>query len=281
MADTVQSRTTTRVGNRSARLKATGIGFVAIMLWALLALLTARSGAVPPFQMNVITFSIGACVGLVWFGAQGRLPRIPSGRGRAVVIGIAGLFLYHALYFTALRNAPAVEASLIAYLWPLLIVVGSALMPGEKLKAHHIVGACLGLGGAMLVLLARSSGGLTGNGNWLGYSAAFACAFIWAGYSLLSRRFPDVPTDAVVYYCAATALLSLPCHMLFETTVWPTSTSQWMAIIALGIGPLGIGFYVWDIGCKSGDIQVLGALSYLSPLLSNVVLILAGVTAAS
>jgi drug/metabolite transporter (DMT)-like permease len=265
---------------QAARRRATAIGFIAILLWALLAVLTARSGQVPPFQMTAMTFAIGAAVGFAWFGLQGRLPRVPRGRGGAVAAGIAGLFLYHALYFTALRNAPAVEASLIAYLWPLLIVVGSALLPGEKLKAHHVGGALIGLCGAGVILALRG-GGLTGGGNLLGYGAAFACAFVWSGYSLLSRRFPDVPTDAVVWYCAATALLSLPCHWLLETTAWPATGGEWLAVAALGAGPVGVAFYTWDIGCKSGDIQVLGALSYLSPLMSTLVLIAAGVTAAT
>jgi drug/metabolite transporter (DMT)-like permease len=261
-----------------ARNRATLIGFTAILLWSLLAVLTAWSGTMPPFQITAITFALGALTGLIYFRSQGRWPHIPKGQGTAVLLGIAGLFLYHFLYFTALRNAPAVEASLIAYLWPLLIVVGSALMPGEHLKAHHIIGALLGLSGAALILLSRD-GGLSGGGSLLGYGAAIACAFTWAAYSLSSRRFSEVPTDAVVLYCAATAGLSLLCHMMFEVTVWPASFTQWMAIIALGVGPVGIAFFTWDIGCKTGDIQILGASSYAAPLLSTLVLIVAGITA--
>ena len=217
-------------------------------------------------------------MGLIYFRSQGRWPSIPKGQSRAVLLGIAGLFFYHFFYFTALRNAPAVEASLIAYLWPLLIVVGSALMPGEKLKRHHVIGALLGLGGAALILTSRD-GGLSGGGSVLGYGAALSCAFTWAAYSLFSRRFSEVPTDAVVLYCAATALLSLFCHLAFETTVWPETTTQWAAILALGLGPVGLAFFTWDIGCKNGDIQILGASSYAAPLLSTLVLIVAGVTA--
>jgi drug/metabolite transporter (DMT)-like permease len=261
-----------------ARARATLIGFTAILLWSLLALFTAWSGTMPPFQLTAITFAIGALVGLLYYRSQGRWPHIPAGQNKAVLLGIAGLFFYHFFYFTALRNAPAVEASLIAYLWPLLIVVGSALMPGEKLKAHHVLGALLGLGGAALILVSRG-GGLSGGGSVLGYGAATACAFTWAAYSLSSRRFSEVPTDAVVLYCAATSVLSLFCHLAFETTVWPETNFQWIAIVALGLGPLGIAFFTWDIGCKNGDIQILGASSYAAPLLSTLVLIVAGVTA--
>ena len=40
--------------------------------------------------------------------------------------------------------------------------------------------------------------------------------------------------------------------------------------------PVGAAFYVWDHGVKHGDIQLLGAASYLAPLLSTLILILAG-----
>jgi drug/metabolite transporter (DMT)-like permease len=262
------------------RSRATLIGFSAVIMWAMLAVLTARSGAVPPFQLAAVTFAIGTLTGLAIFAAMGRLPRIPKGQGSALATGIAGLFLYHFFYFTALRNAPAVEASLIAYLWPLLIVVGSALLPGERLKAHHVLGALIGLGGAALILVARG-GGLSGGGSVIGYGAALACAFTWSAYSLLSRRFAAVPTDAVVLYCAATSVLSALCHLALETTVWPASAGEWTAILALGLLPVGAAFYAWDHGCKAGDIQILGASSYASPLLSTVILILAGAAEAT
>jgi drug/metabolite transporter (DMT)-like permease len=191
------------------------------------------------------------------------------------LIGVAGLFGYHFFYFTALRNAPAVEASLIAYLWPLLIVVGSALLPGEKLEWHHVAGAALGLCGAFLIV--SKGGGLSFDGaHVFGYAMAGLCALTWSAYSLASRRFPSVPTSVVTWFCAATALLSLLCHLALEQTVWPQGAGQWLAVLGLGLMPVGAAFYTWDYGVKHGNIQVLGAASYAAPLLSTLVLIAAG-----
>jgi drug/metabolite transporter (DMT)-like permease len=255
---------------------ATLIGFSAILMWALLALFTAASGSVPPFQMTAICFAIGASLGVV------ALLRDPS-RLKAFrqpwpvwALGIGGLFGYHFLYFTALRNAPAVEAGLIAYLWPLLIVVGSALLPGEKLGWHHVVGALMGLAGTVMILTSRGEAAIDGGGNPVGYIAAILCAFTWSGYSLLSRRFGAVPTDVVTGFCAATAVLSLIAHLGLETTVWPAGPTQWLAVLGLGLGPVGAAFYAWDHGVKHGDIQVLGASSYAAPLLSTLILIAFG-----
>ena len=257
-----------------SRSRATLIGYSAALMWALLGVLTAASGRVPPFQLAAMSFAVGALIGFVWLAATGRwsdLKQPPA----VWLLGLAGLFGYHALYFTALRNAPPVEASLIAYLWPLLIVLFSALLPGERLRSHHLLGAVVGLAGTALIVT-RGEGLHLEERYAVGYLAALACAFTWSTYSVLSRRFADVPTGIVAGYCLATALLSLPAHLLFEETVWPASVSEWLAVGALGLMPVGAAFYAWDIGVKRGDIQALGVLSFLSPLLSALILITAG-----
>ncbi len=259
--------------------RATLIGFSAVVMWALLALFTAASGAVPPFQLSALTFAIGTCVGLAMRAVSPPATRAPI-PPVVWLIGIAGLFGYHFFYFTALRNAPAVEASLIAYLWPLLIVVGSALLPGETLRWHHIAGTVLGLAGAFLIV--SRGGGLSFDAQYaFGYAMAGLCALTWSSYSLLSRRFPAVPTSVVTWFCAATALLSLVCHLLLEETIWPADAGQWLAVLGLGLMPVGAAFYAWDHGVKRGNIQVLGAASYAAPLLSTLVLIAAGAATAS
>lgn len=255
--------------------KATLIGAMAVALWSLLALLTVATAPVPPFLLTALTFAIGGVVGLVWLALGpgfGALRHVPP---RAYLTGTAGLFGYHALYFSALRLAPPAEAGLIAYLWPLLIVLGSGLLPGERLRAAHVAGAALAFGGAALIL-SGGSGAVAGPGAALGYALAFLCALTWAAYSLLSRRMAAVPTAAVVVNCLATAVLSGVVHLLTEPTLWPVNPLGWAAVAALGLGPVGLAFYAWDAGVKRGNIQLLGTLSYAAPLLSTLWLILAG-----
>lgn len=256
------------------KLRGTLIGFTAILMWSLLALMTAGSGSVPPFQMNVMTFAIGSLPGLVLLAVKPERIKLLKQPAKVWVIGIAGLFGYHFLYFTALRNAPAVEAGLIAYLWPLLIVVGSALLPGEKLRWYHVAGALAGLCGTVAIV---SRNGVSFDQSYLlGYGAALLCAFTWSGYSLLTRSFDRVSTDVVTGFCLATSLLSLVCHLALETTVWPASGGEWAAVIGLGLLPVGAAFYAWDYGVKNGDIQVIGAASYAAPLLSTLILLFSG-----
>ena len=251
------------------RLQATAVGAGAIALWATLALLTAASGAIPPFEMAALTFLIGGGVGLIYAAARGRLTSLRQ-PWPVWLIGVGGLFGYHALYFAALRAAPPAQASLVAYLWPLLIVLMSAALPGERLRLKHVAGAALGFCGAALLI------GAKGGAPSFGLALALGCAFVWSSYSLLSRLLKDTPTEAVAGFCLATSALALLCHALFETTVWPSGASEIAAVVALGLGPVGLAFYLWDFGVKRGDIRLLGVGAYAAPALSTILLVLAG-----
>lgn len=257
-----------------AMRRATLIGATAVLMWSTLALLTTLAGAIPPFQLVAMAFALAFVIGLAWTVGQGR-PALGALRQRPVVwiLGVGGLFGFHFLFFVALRLAPPVEANLINYTWPLLIVLFSALLPGERLRWWHLAGAFLGLTGAAL-LITRGGIDLRAE-HFAGYAAAVASALVWAGYSVLSRRVGDVPTDAVGGFCGATALLALLCHLALEETVRPDGTAL-LAILGLGLGPVGLAFFVWDHGVKRGDIRALGAFAYAAPLLSTVLLIASG-----
>ncbi|MGJ4880692.1 MULTISPECIES: DMT family transporter [unclassified Bradyrhizobium] len=253
---------------------ATLIGLTAILMWSLLALLTVATGTIPAFQLAAMTFAIGGAVGLLSLVRRPDGLRVLRQPLTAWAVGVGGLFGYHALYFLALRFAPPAEAGLLNYLWPLLIVLFSAFLPGERLAVHHVTGAVIGLVGTALLLL--GNGASFAASQLPGLAAAFVAAFVWAIYSVLSRRLKAVPTDAVAGFCMATSALAALVHVAVERTVWPDSPTQWLAVAGLGIGPVGAAFYAWDIGMKRGDIRVLGAASYATPLLSTAFLIVAG-----
>ncbi len=256
---------------------ATLFGLGAIALWASLAVLAATA-APPPFFGCAVAFAIAAAMGLgsrLW---RGQAPFAPWRQRPAVwALGIYGLFGYHACYFAALALAPPVEANLLNYLWPLLIVVFAGLLPGERLSWFHLAGAAAGLAGCVLLVgggAADAAGGYSA-ARLAGYGFALAAAVIWSSYSVLSRRVRDVPSDAVTGFCAGTSALAALCHLAFEAPYEGTPT-QWAALVAMGLGPVGLAFFLWDIGMKKGEIKALGAASYLTPLMSTGLLLLAG-----
>jgi len=259
-------------------LRGTLIGGVAILMWSSLAVLTAWSGGVPPFQMVAIAFTAAFGIAVVRWRLNGQRVadrlRQPPG---AWLLGVGGLFGYHFLIFFALKNAPAVEANLVNYLWPLLIVLFSALLPdGTRLTWRHLVGTGMGLAGTAVLL----GGGLAFRPeHHAGYLAALLAALTFSSYSVLNRRYAHVPSDAVGGFLLGGAALAVACHLLFETTVWPGDAVEWLAVLALGLGPAGGAFFFWDYGVKHGNLRTLGAWSYTIPLMSTGLLLAAGVGA--
>jgi len=251
-------------------------GLAAILLWATLASLTSLAGPIPPFQLAAMTFGIGSFAGAAVIVASGRsladLARTPPA---ALALGVAGLLGYHALYFYALQNAPTIEANVLNYLWPLLIVLLSALLPasagGLRLTGWHIAGALLGFAGVLFALSGRATDtGLAEIGS--GHIAALAAAVVWAAYSVASRLFRHVPSSSILASSAITALGALLIHMWVETPHWPQTPLQWAAVVALGLGPVGLAFPLWDGAVKHGDIRLVGVISYATPLLSSALL---------
>jgi len=260
-----------------ARRRATLVGALAIVIWASLAILTTISGAMEPFQMVAIAFAVAAGVATLHTLCRGdglmRHARQPL---PAWVVSVGGLFGYHVLVFLALKTAPPLEANLINYLWPLLIVLFSALLPGERLRWWHVGGSLFGLVGTALILTGGEEPLAFEGDAWPGYLAAFGAALTWSAYSVLNRRFAHVPTQAVGPFLWVASVLALICHLMFETTVWPGTTSEWLAVIGLGLGPAGGAFFLWDYGVKHGDIRVLGGLAYTTPLMSTALLVMFG-----
>ncbi|MCO5091405.1 EamA family transporter [Bosea sp. (in: a-proteobacteria)] len=256
---------------------ATLIGFCAILLWSTLALFAAMSGRVPPFQLVAMTFVIGGLLILAITAVRGRLSRIRP-TPASFALGLYGPFGDTALYYAAVKTAPPAEANLIHYLWPLLIVLFAALLPGGGLKARHLIGALIGLAATGLLV----SGNLgTGGGLSLGHGLAALGAFVWASYSVISRRFAEVPSESLSLTMLGCAVPALACHLAFESTLWSLTATEWAGVLGLGLGSTGLAFIVWDIGMKQGDVALLGVASYAAPVLSTLILVLFGYAPAS
>jgi drug/metabolite transporter (DMT)-like permease len=252
---------------------ATIAGCGALALWAFLALLSRLAAGLPPLQLTAMGFAVGGLVGLAVVAARGGLGALRQ-PPIAWLHGVGGLFGYHALYFIALALAPAVEANLINYLWPLLIVLLSAPLRGLRLGPARLAGVGLGfLGCALLV----GTGASFPPEAIPGFLAALGCAVVWAVYSVTSgtRRLAAVPTEAVAGFCLGTAALAVLAHLAFEATVIPDAR-QAVAVLLLGLGPVGAAFFLWDVGMKRGDPRLLGTLAYAVPVASTLLLILAG-----
>lgn len=258
-------------------MKANVYALAAIALWSTLAAIGVALRHLPPFLLTGIALLVGSTLALPLVARRPQLWKIPAA---TLALGVYGLFGFHFLLFIALRYAPPVEANLVNYLWPLLLVLlAPVFLPGLKLRALHVVAALMGFGGAAIAIL--GAGGNTANGGWYwGYLPAMASAFIWASYSLMTKRVRTFPTAAIGLFGLVSGLLSLLCHALLEPAI-ALSAQDWLLLVLLGLGPLGAAFFLWDKALKLGDARQIGILSYLTPLCSTALLMLTQGTALS
>ena len=252
-------------------MKSDLLALAAIAMWGTLAPLGVQLAHVPPFLLTGLGLLVGSVISqpLARFRLSRWRVQLPT-----LLVGVYGLFGFHFLLFIALRNAPAVEANLINYLWPLgMVVMAPLFLKDVQLRGRHIVAALIGFSGAAIAILGRG-GPLGGAVEFhVGYLIALASAFVWASYSLLTRRLPAFPTAAVGGFAAASGLLSLVCHALLEPAV-VLSTQDLVLIAILGLGPLGGAFFLWDAAIKLGDTRRIGLLAFATPILSTVMLLL-------
>ncbi len=251
----------------------------AVCLWASLALLSVSLSHVPPFLLTGLALLVGCLPALPLVLRKPSVWRVPA---RTLALGVYGLFGFHFLLFMALRTAPPVQANLVNYLWPLFIVVlAPVLLPKTAWRGIHVLAALMGFSGAALAILGGAGGsdwskpaGTVGVGLWSwGYVLALASAFIWATYSLWTRRVPHFSTAAVGLFALVSGLLSLVCHWALEARV-ELSAQDWGLVVLMGLGPLGVAFYLWDRALKTGDARQIGVLSYITPVASTAALLL-------
>jgi drug/metabolite transporter (DMT)-like permease len=248
------------------------LAFAAILIWSSLALLGSFLNSLPPFLLLGIAFSVPGIFSLI----RRKGWHIPFS---TLLVGVAGIFGYHFLYFRGFTHAPPVEANLINYLWPLLIVLLSPVfLRGYRLGIQHLVGGLLGLAGAVLII---SRGQLIHlDVQYLpGYLLSAGAAVTWALYSLLTKKLPPFPTDSVGVFCLFSAVLSFTAFWIFGgslANITALTLREWLLLLILGVGPMGSAFFLWDAALKAGDPRSIGALAYLTPMMSTLNLLVFG-----
>jgi len=254
-------------------MPSTFYALLAIALWATLASLGTALSHLPPFLLTGLALIVGSVPSWPLVLRDRNAWRVPL---RTLTLAVYGLFGFHFLLFIALRHAPPVEANLVNYLWPLfMVVLAPVLLPGMPLRPLHVVAALLGFAGAAMAILGARGGAASAPGAavaYWGFLPALGSAFIWASYSLWTKRVPAFPTSAIGLFGLVSGALSLGCHVLLEPSV-ALSAKDGLLVALCGLGPLGAAFFVWDMALKRGDARQIGILSYITPLASTALLL--------
>ena len=259
----------------NGRAVATLVGAVGIALWATETALITFTARLPPLQTVALAFGAAALLApFAWWAARADPLAAFRQPLKVWIVTVGCLVAFHACVYYAVQNAPAAPAALLQGTTPLMIVLGSAFLPGERLRWWHVAGAAVGFGGVLALI--SGEGGASASDNPGFYLALVGiAAALWGIYSLLTRTFADVPTSAMGAFFFGAALLSGLGHLLFEAWI-PPSAPEWVAIAALGAFPMGLALYFWDFGLKRGDLQALGGLSYFEPFLGALFVVLVG-----
>lgn len=241
------------------------LGLLTIFCWGSLATFGNLLLHLPPFYVLGVTFLLGSLP--AFFKWKEMFP--PS---KILIWGVLGYFGYHFLLFYAFRYAPAVEANLINYLWPVIMVLLTPVFfPDQKLRSYHFIGAVLSVIGS--VFLVAGKGGELNWENAIGYLLALGAAITWPLYSIVKKKFPPTSVWAIGSFCLCSGILCLMTHVFIEPRVVLQSRDA-LLLFFMGVGPFGVAFYCWDLAMKKGDSRMMGALSYLTPVLSTLGLII-------
>ncbi len=254
-----------------------GAALVAVVLWSVAPLLAERAHTSSPLQLTALTLLAGA---LATMPLSRRVNVASCSRGwqLGIWLGIPLLILGAvSTYFIGMRLAPAAEAALITYTWPVLFVLLSQWSRFGKLRLAGVTGALIAFSGAALLLVPQAlSSGL--GGATVGYGLALLAACCWALYSWVSQAAPVSITPLLprmlLIACAMTTLASLA----FEGHPALPSTEALLAGVALGLGPYGIAMVAWDKALRWGHASLVGSLAYGVPILAGLLLVLAGVS---
>ncbi len=265
-----QSRRLLKTRERVKRMEALAWGLFAIFCWGTLAAAAGKAlEAAHPAWVLMGAFSAAAVVFALlprFFGLGGE-SKSPDGktRWRGRLLGLWGIFFFHAFYFEAIRRAPIVEATLINYLWPLFIVLLAWLVLGEPFRPVIAVGTALGAAGAALVI--GGQGVSFEAGHVSGYGLAIASALAWSSYTVLLRKWGG----GRAYFLTASlwSVLASGLWLFLAGLPPPPPVASWGAILYLGAVAMGAAILAWERAVTGGPVAALGAVAYLTPFLST------------
>jgi drug/metabolite transporter (DMT)-like permease len=259
----------------------TGGGLAAILLWsATFALARSLSEHVGPLTAGTAAYLGGGAVCLLRLCWSGR----PFGRwqrlSRRYVLGCGFLFvLYTALLYWAVGLARSreqvLEIALVNYLWPALTILFSVPILNLRAKGWLWPGTALALAGVVLVMTQGtrvSWASFWGHlqGNPIPFLLAMTAAIAWALYSNLARRWSAPESGgAADLFVPATGLVLLGLRLL---THEPAGWSWRAAGEALGLAAITtLAYLFWDLAMRKGNLLLVVACSYFTPLLSTLV----------
>jgi drug/metabolite transporter (DMT)-like permease len=174
-------------------------------------------------------------------------------------------------------DVQAVEVGLVNYLWPVLVMALSVPLLGARARWWLAPGVLIGFVGIALSVAQKEGYGLAGlgerlAGNWPAYLLALVAAVCWGFYSNLSRRWAgERKGGAVPVFIAVTGVLVLALRLAFREETGPLGLKVILEVLFMAVFSGFLGYTFWDTAMRRGNLTLVIALSYFTPVISTVV----------
>lgn len=258
----------------ASQSSATWIGYSALFLWACSGVLASSVIKIPTFEVLSVAFSISFGLTALLLTMRRRWTNVKQPL-LLWVIGMIGVYGNDALYIAAFKHAPAAQADLISYLYPILIILLASYLPSEKFSFKYIIAGFLGFFGSYLLITAGGDATNFQLKYMTGYFLAFIDAIVWSVYCIAARYYKNTPSEMIGMYCGCGLILSLIMHISYEQTIIP-NLHQTIVLIIMGLTTQGSAYFMWDYGIKRGNFNLLSVLAYSNPIIAVILLIIAG-----
>lgn len=258
------------------RARAGALAAGAVLLWATWPMLASFSQPAPPLLVFGLAAAVGFLAAFLRSAAQGRAGTFLKVRPGTVLFVAAGLFANNLLYLLAMPRIGPAEANVVAYLWPVMLVGLGAWAGRSRLGRGQIAGIGLAFLGAAVVIGPKLDAASL---DLVGFLLAFGSGLVFAVYALV-RSYGRETEDVIGPSMGMIALAALGGHALFETAT-DLSAMQWLAIAGIGIAPLSFSNMLWDRASRTGQLALISAIAYFTPLAALLLLALTGAAAVS
>ncbi len=260
---------------RRALLSGLAAGVFSVTLWGSLPLLRQLT-ELPAMLTSVVALAAAAAVAGI---SAAWLRESPDGRPEPTLGywlgGVGALIAALYFYFAALSWGDPARVTLVTYLWPVVFVLVANMLSGHGVSARVLAGMAVAFLGVTPLILTDAEGVET---PLIAYAFGLLSGCSWAAFSVFLRQSGAIPFRGYARMFAQGAAIALVLHWILPEAGYSGAPADWLAAAVIGIGPYGIAFMTWGFALRQGPTALMGVLTYLVPVISALLLILAGFT---
>lgn len=183
------------------------------------------------------------------------------------ILGLINPFIYYLLLFKAYSLITAQEALTLNYIWPISLLILSAIILKQKIKKLSYLIISLSFIG-IIVIASKGSLQNLAPSNLFGDSLAIFSSIIWATYWILNLKFKNDNTLQLFYSFLFGSIYTFILCIITDVP-FTYDLKSFGAAIYVGLFEMGITFLFWMMALKNANnTQKISQLIFISPCIS-------------